>query len=133
MKKTLVNPETMVRPISSYSHGVRVETGDTVLIFVSGQIALDPQGNLVGPGDVVAQTEYVFNEIATILKAAGASLKDVVKANIYVLNMNDFPKVAEVRNKYFAESLPASTFVEVNKLVRDGCLVEIEAIAATKK
>ena len=87
MKKTLVNPETMVRPISNYSHGVRVETGDTVLIFVSGQIALDPQGNLVGPGDVVAQTEYIFNEIATILKAAGASLKDVLKANIYVLDL----------------------------------------------
>jgi 2-iminobutanoate/2-iminopropanoate deaminase len=133
IKKILINPEGIAAPISKYSHCVRVEIGDAALIFVSGQIALDPEGNVIGTGDVLAQTEYVFKEIDTIVKASGASLKDVVKATIFVTNMANFPKVAEVRNRYFAESPPACTFVEVNKLVRDGCLVEIEVIAAVSK
>lgn len=132
MKKTLINPKDMVEPISSYSHGIRVEIGDTALIFVTGQIALDKQGNLVGAKDAAAQTEFIFQEIDKILKTSGASMRDVVKATIFVLDMKDFPKVAEVRNKYFRESLPASTFVEVRRLVREGCLVEIEVIAAAK-
>jgi len=133
MKKTLINPKDMVAPISKYSHGVKVEIGECALIFVTGQIALDKNGNLVGSGDAAAQAEYIFGELEKVLKEGGASMKDVVKATIFVLDMKDFPKVAEVRNKYFKDSLPASTFVEVKKLVRDGCLVEVEVIAAAKK
>ncbi len=75
----------------------------------------------------------MFGEIKNILKESGASLKDVVKATIFITNMNEYQKVADVRNKYFSESPPATTFVEVNRLVKDGCLVEIEAIAAISK
>ena len=132
MKKTLINPESLVTPISKYSHGVRVDTGDTALIYVTGQIAIDTNGNLVGKSDITKQTEFVFEEIKTILEAGGASLNDVIKANIYVTDMSQFPKVAEVRNRYFADSPPASTFVEVNKLVREGCMVEIEVVAAVQ-
>ncbi len=133
MKRVLVNPEGMAPPISKYSHGVRVEIGDTVLTFVSGQIALDPKGNVFGVGDAAAQTEYIFKEIQEVLKASGASLNDVVKATIFVTDMNNYQKVATVRNKYFAENPPATTFVEVSRLVKEGCLVEIEAVAATAK
>lgn len=133
MKKTLINPASMVTPLSKYSHGVRVDIGDAALVFVTGQIAVDIDGNLVGENDMTKQTEFVFEEIKTILGAGGASLSDVVKANIYVTDMSQFDKVAEVRNRYFADSPPASTFVEINKLVRDGCMVEIEVIAAVQK
>ena len=133
MKRTLINPADIAPPISKYTHGVRVEIGDTALIFVSGQIALDSEGKIIGLGDITTQTDYVFKEMEVILKACGASLEDVVKATIFVTDMRNFQKVASVRNKYFSETPPATTFVEVNKLVHDDCLVEIEAIAAIEK
>ena len=130
MKKTIINPDNIAPPVSKYSHAVRVETGDTAFIFVAGQIALDVNGNVVGENDISIQTEFVFEQISTILKAAGGTLQDVVKANIYVRDMSDYAKVAEVRNRYFAEGPPATTFVEVSRLAREGWLVEIEVVAA---
>ncbi|KON28524.1 hypothetical protein AC481_01125 [miscellaneous Crenarchaeota group archaeon SMTZ-80] len=133
LKKNLVNPNELPPPISKYSHGVIIENNNMKLIFVSGQIALDLKGEIVGINDVSKQTDYVFKEIKKILEESGASLRDVVKATIFVTSMNDYQKVADVRNKYFSESPPATTFVEVNRLVKDGCLVEIEVIAAISK
>jgi len=133
MKKTIINPECMMLPPSKYSHGVSVEISDAILIFVAGELPLDENGDLVGPNDITAQTECVFQNIEKVLKASGSSLDDVVKATILVTDMKDFHKVVEVRDKYFVNSSPASTFVEVNKLTRDDCLVEIEAIAVTSK
>jgi len=133
MKKTIINPEGMMLPPSKYSHGVSVEISDAILIFVAGELPLDENGDLVGPNDITAQTECVFQNIEKVLKASGSSLDDVVKATILVTDMKDFHKVVEVRDKYFVNSSPASTFVEVNKLTRDDCLVEIEAIAVTSK
>ncbi len=133
MKKTIINPEGMLFPPSKYSHGVRVETVDGVLIFVAGELPLDEKGKTVGPGDITAQTECVFQQIEKVLKTSGASLKDVVKATIFVTDMKDFRKVVAVRDKYFAENPPASTFVEVSRLAREDCLVEIEVIAVAPK
>lgn len=133
LEKKLVNPNELPPPISKYSHGVTIENNNMKLIFVSGQIALDPKGEIVGINDVSKQTDYVFKEIKKILEESGASLRDVVKATIFVTNMNNYQKVADVRNKYFSVSPPATTFVEVSRLVKDGCLVEIEAIAAISK
>lgn len=129
MKKTIINPEGLLMPPSKYSHGVSVELEDTKLVFVAGELPLDQKGNVVGPNDITTQTECVFQNIEKVLKASGASLKDVIKATIFVTDMKDFHKVVVVRDKYFAESSPASTFVEA-KLTREDCLVEIEAIAA---
>lgn len=134
MKVSLVNPDSMATPLGKYSHGVRVDVGEAgSIIFVAGQFAIDIDGNLVGEDDIARQTEFAFEEIKAILEAAGASLNDVVKANIYVTDMSLFPKVAEVRNQYFGDNAPASTVVEVSKLVPDGCMVEIEVIAAAQK
>ncbi len=133
MKKTIINPDTIAPPVGKYSHAVRIETGDTAFIFVAGQIALDPSGNLVGENDIVRQTEFIFEQIATILQAAGGSLGDVIKTNIYTTDMSQYGKVAEVRNRYFADNPPATTFVEVSKLVREGWMVEIEVVAAVQK
>ena len=133
MKKTIINPEGMMLPPSKYSHGVSLELSDAILVFVAGELPLDENGELVGPNDITAQTECVFQNIEKVLKASGSSLDDVIKATILVTDMKDFHKVVEVRDKYFANSSPASTFVEVSKLTRDDCLVEIEAIAVTSK
>jgi reactive intermediate/imine deaminase len=133
LKKILVNPKELPPPISKYSHGVTIENNNMKLIFISGQMAIDQNGEIVGVKDIAKQTDYVFKEIKNILKESGASLKDVVKATIFITNMNEYQKVADVRNKYFSESPPATSLVEVNRLVKDGCLVEIEAIAAISK
>jgi reactive intermediate/imine deaminase len=132
MKKTFKNPESIARPLSNYTHVVRVEIADTALIYVAGQIALDPQGNLVGENDAGAQTEFVFKQIETILNDAGGSLRDVVKANIYVTDMSHYDEVAAVRNRHFAVDPPATTFVAVSKLAREGLMVEIEVQAAVQ-
>lgn len=132
MKKTVKNPADIAKPLSNYSHVVRVEIADTALLFVAGQIALDSQGQLVGERDISAQTEFVFQQIATILAGEGATLKDVVKANIYVTDMSHYNEVAAVRNRYFAVDPPATTFVEVSALARKGLLVEIEVQATVQ-
>ncbi|TMC99128.1 MAG: RidA family protein [Chloroflexi bacterium] len=132
MEKTFINPGTIAPPLSNYSHAVRVVIGDTALINVAGQVPLDPNGNLVGENDITKQTQFVFEQISTILKAAGGSLSDVVKANIYVTDMSQYAKVAEVRNRYFAVNPPGTTFVEVSKLVKEGFMVEIEVQAAVQ-
>ena len=132
MEKTFINPGSIAPPLSNYSHAVRVVIGDTALINVAGQVPLDPNGNLVGENDIAKQTEFVFEQIITILKATGGSLSDVVKANIYVTDMSQYAKVAQVRNRYFAVHPPATTFVEVSKLVKEGFMVEIEVQAAVQ-
>jgi 2-iminobutanoate/2-iminopropanoate deaminase len=132
MKKTIKNPAGIAQPLSNYSHVVRVEIADTALLFVAGQIALDLDGHLVGKNNISAQTEFVFQEIEAILKGEGATLRDVVKANIYVTDMTHYNEVAAVRNRYFAVDPPATTFVEVSKLAREGLLVEIEVQAAVQ-
>jgi len=132
MKKTKINSDAFAKRLGAYSHGYSVEMGDAQIIFTTGQIALDKDGNVVHPEDVGKQAEYVYESLNKILKEAGASLDDVVKTTVYVTDMNDFPKISAVRNKYFKTAEPASTLVEVKKLVKDGCRVEIEVIAVKK-
>lgn len=131
--KTSINPENFTHTMGSYSHGVKVDVGDSEMIFTTGEIAMDKDGNPVAPDDIEKQTIYVFESLQTILKEAGSSLDDVVKAIIYVTNIEDFTKISPIRNRYFANSKPVSTLVEINKTVKDGCNIEIEVIAIRKK
>ena len=131
--KTKINSKDAAQKMGAYSHGYKVEMGDSEIIFTTGQIALDKNGNVVGVNDIEEQTEFVFKSLQNILKEAGASLDDVVKATIYVTDINDFPKISSIRNKYFVNSEPVSTLVEVNKLVKEGCKIEIEVIAVKQK
>ena len=109
--------------IGPYSQAIR--HGD--LLFVSGQIALDPQtGNLV-EGDIEAQTEQVLKNIAAIIDAAGMTLQDVVKCTCFLKDMSDFAKFNAVYEKYFGQSLPARETVEVARLPKD-VMVEVSAI-----
>jgi len=100
------------------------------LVFVSGQVGLNRDGDLVGPGDMRAQAEQALANLVAVLAEAGATVDDVAKLTVYVTDMARFPEVQEVRRRYWdGRPLPASTAVEVRSLVRPEMLVEIEAYA----
>ena len=117
--------------MGEYSHGIKVPLPGADLIFLTGQKAMDSKGNVIAPGDPGKQTEYVFESIIKILAEAGATINDVVKAQIYVTDMNDFPIISSIRNRFFKEVRPVSILVEVSCLSKPGCLVEV-AVTAVK-
>ena len=116
-----------------YTPAKKIDLGDKYLIFVSGVQAPAGEVNEVCTEDVGEQTELIFQEIDMILKQAGASLDDVVKAVIYLKDINDFEIVSPIRAKYFKNSMPVSTMVGVNGFVRSGSKIEIEVTAIIKK
>ena len=122
------NPPTLSKP-TGYTHIVEV-TGPTKLVYISGQIALDKDGKAIGEGDMKAQAEQVFKNLEAALAAAGAKFTDVVKMNTFITDMDKAPAVREVRARYFGETTPASTLVQVVKLARPELMLEIEVIAA---
>ena len=109
--------------IGPYSQAIR--SGN--FLFVSGQIAIDPQTAIIIEGDIEAQTEQVLKNIAAIIEAAGMSLQDVVKCTCFLKDMNDFVKFNGIYENYFGEILPARETVEVSRLPKD-VLVEVSAI-----
>ncbi len=122
------NPSTLSTP-TGYTHVVEV-TGASRTIYISGQIALDKGGNLVGGSDMKAQAEQVFKNLEAALAAADATFNDVVKMNTYVVDMAQVQAIRDVRAKYFTGQPPASTLVQVVRLARPDLLLEIEVIAA---
>jgi reactive intermediate/imine deaminase len=118
-------PEQLPEPISHYTDGV-VAGG---WIWVSGMLALDATGALVGGDDVIAQAERVHENIEAVLAKAGANFADVVKVTVYLRRIEDRAAVNTVRRRFFGESRPASTLVEVSAFVVPGALVEIDAVA----
>jgi reactive intermediate/imine deaminase len=107
------------------SQGFRV--GD--LVLVPGQAALDEQGQVVGAGDFDAQAEQTFQNLARVLEAGGSSLDRVVKVTIFLTDMANFPKIVELRKRWFTAPYPADTIVEVGSLALPELVIEIEAIA----
>ncbi|MCC6988152.1 MAG: RidA family protein, partial [Acidobacteria bacterium] len=98
-------------------------------MYMSGQVAFDAKGQLVGKGDLAAQTRQVFANLETALTAAGATFNDFVKTNYYMIDASQVQAVREIRSKYFTKELPASTLVEVRRLANPDFLIEIEVIA----
>ena len=121
------NPPPLSKP-TGYTHVVEV-TGPAKTVYVAGQIAFDKDGRIVGAGDMKAQAEQVFKNLQTALDAAGAKFSDVVKMNTYITDMGKAPVVREVRARYFGETTPASTLVQVAALARPELMLEIEVIA----
>ena len=113
-------------PISHFTDAVRA--GD--LVYVSGIVAVDGDGNLAGGDDVVAQTRQVFENVRAVLAAAGCAFADVVKVTVFLTDIDDRLLINPVRQEVFGATRPASTLVEVPRLAVDGAKVEIEAIAA---
>lgn len=126
MPKTVINPPEMAPP-TGYSYAIK-KTGTPV--FISGQVALDAQGRLVGENDVAAQLEQVFQNLRTVVQACGGALDDVVKITIYVTDPSYRPAVAAARQRHFKEGqYPASTYLVVAALAVPQLLVEVEAVA----
>ena len=118
-------PEQLPEPISHYTDGVIADGW----IWVSGMLALDASGALVGGDDVVAQAERVHENVESVLKRGGASFADVVKVTVYLRRIGDRAAVNTVRRRFFGESRPASTLVEVSAFVVPDALVEMDAVA----
>jgi reactive intermediate/imine deaminase len=126
-QSTHVNPDTLAAP-RGYSHVVVASGGRT--IYVSGQVPLDRAGALVGAGDLAAQTRQVFENIKAALAAAGATFGDVVKLTYFVTDASQVQVVRDVRDTFIDRARPpASTLVEVRRLVRQEFQIEIDAIA----
>jgi reactive intermediate/imine deaminase len=125
------NPPDLSKP-TGYTHIVEV-SGPVKTIYISGQIAFDTDGKVVGQGDMKAQAEQVFTNLAAALKAAGATFADVVKMNTYITDMSKASDVREVRARYFGTTPPASTLVQVVALARPELMLEVEVVAAVRE
>lgn len=127
MPRTHINPALLSKP-GGYTHVVSVTGGNA--IFVSGQVALDQEGKVVGPGDLKAQARQVYENLKAALEAAGAGFKDVVKITTYLTHIDRIGEIREVRAAYLGGTQPpASTTVGVTGLARPELLIEVEAVA----
>jgi reactive intermediate/imine deaminase len=133
MFKQQIQPKDFTPTMGAYSHGLKVDMGNSDIIFVTGQIAMDKNGEPVAPGNIIKQTEFIFENIQKILNEAGSSIDDVVKTVIYVKKISNFKEISAVRNKYFTKAKPVSTLVEISNTVKPNCDVEIEVIAIKQK
>ncbi len=117
---------------SKFTFSAATRVGD--LVFVSGMTAGDEQGRIVGEGDIVRQTEYIYEKLARILESAGGTLADVVETTEYYLTLENYDKTAAVRRKVFGgPPYPAATGVQCAGLIRPGALIEIKAIAVAPR
>ncbi len=124
MRKEIVATEEAPKAIGPYSQAVRVGP----FVFLSGQIPLDPNTGEVFTGDIAEQTRRVMENLSAVLRAAGASLSEVVRSTIYLTNLADFSKVNEIYGSYFPTEPPARATVQVAALPR-GASIEIDMIA----
>ena len=124
IEKVATDPD----PYAPYRISQAIRLGD--LVFVSGQAAISESG-LVGVGDFDAQAEQAFSNLRDVLEAAGSGLDRILKVTIFLTDMSNFPKIVELRGRWFSEPWPADTIVEVTSLALPELEIEIEAIAVT--
>ncbi|KAA0206307.1 MAG: RidA family protein [Proteobacteria bacterium] len=126
-KHSLRQIATQPDPYAPFRISQAIEAGG--FVFVSGQAALDLQGNLVGGDDFEAQAEQAFTMLATVLQTAGSSMARVVKVTIYLTDMAHFPSIVRLREKHFTRPYPADTIVQVGQLALPDLQIEIDAVA----
>lgn len=127
MKRQIVS-DKIRQPNGHFSQATVIEARGK-LVFISGMTARRPDGTIAGIGDVEAQTRQVCENIKAAVEAAGGTMDDIVRVDVYVRNMEHFEKIHKVRREYFKAPAPASTMVEINKMTSPDYLIEINAIA----
>ncbi len=110
-----------------YTFSPAVRAGN--LLFISGTTAADEHGQIVGPGDIVAQTRYIFEKFGRLLRAAGGGFEHIVATTDYVTTTDNYARTAAVRLEFFGDRFPTATGVIVAGLLREGALIEISAVA----
>jgi 2-iminobutanoate/2-iminopropanoate deaminase len=130
MEKTILQADRVYKPMGDYSQGIKIKGGS--LVFINGKVALDQRGNLVGQGDIRAQSKQAFQNVKEMLESAGATFRDVVRLGIFLTNIDDFPAVSEVRKEYITEPFPTTMVVSVNRLLDKEWLIAVEAIAVVE-
>ncbi|MDD3656237.1 MAG: RidA family protein [Atribacterota bacterium] len=124
MSRKIINTKKAPSAIGPYSQAIKFNN----LVFVSGQIAINPDSNEFVNGNITSQTKQVIENIKAILEAAGSSLQNVLKVTIFITDMKDFDSINKIYSEYFNTSLPARVCVEVPNLPK-GAKIEMEAIA----
>lgn len=124
MMREVINPKNVHWPFG-YSHVVKV--GDTV--WVSGQLPLDQDGNIVGKGDIAVQTDKTYENLQKCLESVGATLNDIVMLGVYVTDLEEYDKTRDIRKKYFGKYRPATTGMQISKLYFPEAMIEVEATA----
>ena len=129
MARTQISNPNLPAPMrgGAYSSGVEAPAGKTV--YVSGHVAFDAEGNVVG---VRLQTETVLEHVKTVVEEAGGGMEDIVKVTVFITDMGLYDDIHEVRRRYFEEPFPASSMVEVSALIDPRLLIEIEAVAVVR-
>src|SRR5262249_31747975 len=123
---TIATPEA--KPVGNYKMATRMDGGR--LLYISGQVAWDGSGDIVGKGDVSAQARQVFENLRGVVQAAGGDLQNLMKITTYITRIEDFPAVAAARSAVFQGELPASTLIVVKSLFHPDFLIEVEGVAA---
>jgi 2-iminobutanoate/2-iminopropanoate deaminase len=123
---TITTPDA--KPVANYKLATRMEGGR--LLYISGQVAWDASGTIVGKGDVRVQARQTFENLRGVLQAAGGDLSSLMKITTYITKIEDFPAVAEARSAVFSGELPASTLIVVKSLFHPDFLIEVEGVAA---
>ena len=131
MPKQAIVTAGLAVPNGHFAQAISVEAAGR-LVFISGMTARNKTGGVTGVGDITAQTVQVCENLKAAVQAAGGTLDDVVRVDVYVRNMEDFAAIHEVRRRYFTGVPPASTMVEVSKFVNKDYLIEINAIAVVR-
>ncbi|MEO5597483.1 MAG: RidA family protein [Novosphingobium sp.] len=127
MKKQITT-DKLAEPNGHFSQATTIEARGK-LVFISGMTARTRDGSIAGIGDIEVQTRQVCDNVQAAVEAAGGTLDDIVRVDVYVRNIEHFPVIHKVRREYFKEPVPASTMVEVSKMVSHEYLIEMSAIA----
>ena len=122
--REIINPKNVHWPFG-FSHIAKI--GDT--LHISGQLALDQEGNIGGKGDIVVQTDKAYENLKKCLESVGATMRDIVMLRIFVTDLEAFKKTGDIRKKYFGKCRPATTGLKISRLYFDDAMIEVEAMA----